>query len=60
MFYNKSNGKYAVAVVNKSDLARLYKEGVEILAKKAIDGDIHAQACIQRLINSNYIPEGNY
>ncbi|WWQ13071.1 hypothetical protein MM5_048 [Morganella phage vB_Mm5] len=60
MFYNKSNGKYAVAVVSKSDLARLYKEGVAVLAKKATDGDINAQACLQRLINSNYVQEGNY
>lgn len=60
MFYNKSNGSFAVAVANKEDIVKLAKQGLDELANKAKQGDVKAQACLQRLVNGNHIPEGNY
>lgn len=60
MFYFKPNGQYAVVCAGNDDLHRLETEGLKTLAKLAKSGDKYAQACIQRLVNSKVIPEGNY
>ena len=60
MFYMKPNGRYAVACAGNDDLRMLELKGLETLGELAKTGDKFAQACIQRLVNSEVIPEGNY
>lgn len=60
MFFMKPNGRFAVVLAGVDDERRLDAEGVEELARKANSGDKYATACLQRLVNSNFIPEGYY
>lgn len=58
MFYNKPNGRVAAPIASLSDIRSLQLEGLESLTKRANKGDVKAIACIQRLVNSNELPEG--
>ena len=60
MFYMKSNSRSAVAVPDSHDVRMLEKFGVEFIARKAKEGSIKHQAVLQRLVNGNYLAEGNY
>lgn len=60
MFYMKSNEKFAVAVAGFDDYERLTKEGILKIAESANNGCLKSKACLQRLVNSGELSEGNY
>lgn len=60
MFYKYPNFKFAEPLAGSDDVNTLEKEGINVLGELAKRGDIKAKACIQRLVNSCYLPEGNY
>ncbi len=60
MFYMKSNSRSAVAIPDANDVRALEVYGIEFLAKKANEGSTKHKAIIQRLVNGNYLSEGNY
>lgn len=60
MFIMKQNSKFAVAVVNKQDINTFTHTGLDNIAILAKNGDLSSVALLQRLVDSNIIPEGNY
>ena len=60
MFFMKPNGRFAISLAGADDEKRLEVEGSAEIGRKANDGDVYAIACLQRLVNSNFIPEGDY
>ena len=60
MFYMKSNSLSAIAVPDSYDIRMMEKLGAEFIARKAKEGSVKHQAILQRLVNGNYLAEGNY
>ena len=60
MFYMRPTFKFAEPLAGSDDIKRLDSEGLVSIAKKANSGCINAKACIQRLVNSQILAEGNY
>lgn len=55
MFIMKDGGKFAVACAGLDDVKLLKRVGVVGIKRRE-----NAKAILSRLVNSNYLPEGNY
>lgn len=55
MFIMKSNGRYAVPLANSKEVVLLEEIGASAIAKLPQGKEI-----LTRLVDSGYLPEGNY